>query len=211
MWDWFIGLGSLSVFLAVGALGLLFLLLSFFFSEHLEAIDPADGPEAGFDGGPSVFSLRTLSIFLTGLGGIGAIAQLRGARAAVSAPIGLLGGVVLAGIVYAFARYLYSQQSSSLVTMDEIIGQRAEVIVGIPVAGVGQVRCQVGEALVEKIARARSSDALPPGTPVRIEKLIGETLIVSLWQPLESVSDLFSTQLNDAQLAGPRQTESTDN
>jgi hypothetical protein len=41
--------------------------------------------------------------------------------------------------------------------------------------------------------------------------LIGETLIVSLWQPLESVSDLFSTQLNDAQLAGPRQTESTDN
>lgn len=209
MWEWLAGLSSLSIFLAIGALGFLFLLVSFFFSEYLEAIELGDGVEVEMEGGPSVFSLRTLSIFLTGLGGLGAMAQLRGASTALSVAVGLMGGAALAGVVYGFVLYLYRQQSSSLVATDELIGRAAEVIVGIPAAGVGQVRCQVGEMMMEKIARARDDSAIPAGTPVCIEEIVGQTAIVSPWKPLEAGRSLFPLPEAEAQTDAPGLPEST--
>jgi membrane protein implicated in regulation of membrane protease activity len=138
------------------------------------------------------------------------MAQLRGAGAALSAAVGVAGGVMLAGMVYAFVRYLYRQQSSSLVTTDELIGRRADVIVGIPAAGVGQVRCQVGESLVEKIARTRDGSALPPGAPVRIEEAAGEAVIVSPWQSLEAGRSLFPLSEAGPPSGVDRRSESTE-
>jgi membrane protein implicated in regulation of membrane protease activity len=189
MWEWLAGFISLPFFLGIGALGVLFLLLSFFFSEYLEAFELEEASDAS--GEPGLVSLRTVSIFVTGLGGLGAMAQLRGAGTAVSAGVGAAGGLALAGLVYAFARYLHSQQSSSLVEMTELIGLRAEVIVSIPGTGVGQIRCQVGETVVEKIARSLDGDAFPLNTPVRIEKVAGETVTVSRWRPMEAGRSLF--------------------
>ena len=214
MWQWMAGSGSLPIFLFIGAMGFLFLLLSFLFSEYLEAVELDEAPEleveAEMGGEPGVFSLRTLSIFLTGLGGLGAMAQLRGAGAAVSAAVGMTGGLVLAGLVYFFARYLYRQQSSSLVVTDELVGRRAEVIVSIPAAGVGQVRCRMGETLVEKIARSRDSDAIPPGAPVRIEEVTGETVVVSRWQPVEYGRSLFPLPEAGAPSGAPHQPDSVE-
>ncbi|HEX5081380.1 MAG TPA: hypothetical protein VFY40_05005, partial [Blastocatellia bacterium] len=67
MWEWLSNLSSLSVFLAVGALGFLFLLLSFLFGEFFEELDFDEGADPDLGDGPGVFSLRTLSIFITGL------------------------------------------------------------------------------------------------------------------------------------------------
>jgi hypothetical protein len=161
MWEWLSNLSSLSVFIAVCAMGFLFLLFSFLFGEFFEEFSADHGADHDLGDGPGVFSLRTLSIFITGLGGLGAIASLRGAGAAVSASVGLAGGVALAGAVYGFARYLYRQQSSSHVTAEELINRRAEVTVAIPAGGLGQVRCLVGETIAEKIARSRDGDAIP--------------------------------------------------
>jgi membrane protein implicated in regulation of membrane protease activity len=214
MWQWMDGSGSLPVFLALGAIGFLFLLFSFFFSEYLEAIELDDTPELEVEteagGEPGVFSLRTLSIFLTGLGGLGAIAQLRGADAAISAAVGLAGGLTLAGLVYFFARYLYRQQSSSLVVIDELIGQRAEVIVSIPANGVGQVRCQLGEAMVEKIARSMDGEVISLGAPVRIEGITGETAIVRRWRPMEYGRSLFPPPESCAPSDAPHQQNSVE-
>ncbi|HEY6402691.1 MAG TPA: hypothetical protein VI479_14840 [Blastocatellia bacterium] len=201
MWEWLSNLSSLSVFIAVGAMGFLFLLCSFLFGEFFEEFNADHGADHDLGDGPGVFSLRTLSIFITGLGGLGAIAALRGAGAAVSASVGLAGGAALAGAVYSFARYLYQQQSSSHVTAEELINRRAEVTVAIPAGGLGQVRCLVGETMVEKIARSRDGDAIPTGVAVRIDEVAGETAIVSPWESFERGRSLFSSPEPDARPA----------
>jgi hypothetical protein len=208
MWEWLSNLSSLSVFIAVGALGFLFLLFSFLFGEFFEDLDIGEDADQDLGDGPSVYSLRTLSIFITGLGGLGAIAELRGAGAAVSALAGLAGGVALAGAVYGFARYLYRQQSSSHVTADELIGRLAEVTVAIPAGGVGQARCLVGETMVEKIARSRDGGAVPLNAAVRIEEISGEVIVVSPWESFEAGRGLFSSPEPDARPASDRQHES---
>ena len=196
MWEWLSNLSSLSVFLAVGALGFLFVLFSFLFGEFFEEVDFDEGADLDLDDGPSIFSLRTLAVFITGLGGLGAIAELRGAGAMISAFVGLAGGAMLAGAVYGFALYLYRQQSSSHVTAEDLAGRRAEVTVAIPAGGVGQARCLVGETMVEKIARARDGGAIPLSAPVRVEEVVGETIVVSPWEsfnPGETGRSLFSS------------------
>jgi hypothetical protein len=201
MWEWLSNLSSLSVFIAVGALGFLFLLFSFLFGEFFEEFDFDDGADQDIGDGPSVFNLRTLSIFITGLGGLGAIAELRGAGAVVSVFIGLAGGVALAGAVYGFALYLYRQQSSSHITAEDLIGCRGELIVGIPAGGLGQARCLVGETMVEKIARSRDGGAIPTGAAVRIEEFAGEAVIVRPWESFEAGRGLFFSPEPDARPA----------
>jgi hypothetical protein len=50
--------------------------------------------------------------------------------------------------------------------------------VAIPENGLGQVRCSLGEGMVEKIARAQDGKAVPVNTSVRIESIVGETVLV---------------------------------
>jgi membrane protein implicated in regulation of membrane protease activity len=205
MWEWLSNLSSLSVFIAVGAMGFLFLLVSFLFGEFFEEFNADHDADHDLGGGPGVFSLRTLSIFTTGLGGLGAIAALRGAGAAVSAVVGLAGGVALAGAVYVFARFLYRQQSSSHVTTEELINRRAEVTVAISAGGLGQVRLLVGETMVEKIARSRDGEAIPAGVAVRIDDVAGETAAVSPWESFERGRGIFSSPEPDAWPARDRE------
>ncbi len=59
-----------------------------------------------------------------------------------------------------FARFLFGQQASSDVRSNDLVGQVARVVVAIPAGGVGQIRCRLGEELVDKIARARGGDSI---------------------------------------------------
>jgi hypothetical protein len=52
-------------------------------------------------------------------------------------------------------------------------------VIGIPAAGVGQVRCTLGEQLVDKIARSDNEQPIPENAVVRIEEVLGETVIVA--------------------------------
>jgi len=54
----------------------------------------------------------------------------------------------------------------------------ARVVVAIPAGGVGQVRCTIGEELVDKIARGREQEAIAENTPVVVEEVVGETVVV---------------------------------
>jgi hypothetical protein len=53
------------------------------------------------------------------------------------------------------------------------------VIVAIPAGGLGQVRCRIGDELVDRIARSRSGEAIAENSPVRVEEVLGETVVVS--------------------------------
>jgi hypothetical protein len=194
MWEWMTNLSSLAVFLAIGAAGFIFLLISFLFSELIGHLEFGGDIESDLShDGPGVLSLRTVSIFLTALGGLGALAKLQGYGTAVSSSVGLAGGTILAGIVYYYARFLFQQQASSIISSADLIGQRADVTVGIPANGSGQVRCLIGESMVDKIARAVDGSAIPFGAKVVIDEVSGESVIVSPWRALDEGRSLFSS------------------
>src|SRR5215208_2321048 len=101
-------MSALTVFLSVGAIGLIFLLFSFLFGEligelHLEADLDHDGP--GF------ISTRVISMFLTAFGVVGALSVSQGLSAVSGTAIGLASGLLMGGLVYLYARFLYSQQA----------------------------------------------------------------------------------------------------
>ena len=52
------------------------------------------------------------------------------------------------------------------------------MIVSIPAHGVGQIRCRIGEELVDKIAQSSDGSAIPENTSVQVETLLGETVVV---------------------------------
>ena len=84
-----------------------------------------------------------------------------------------------AWVIYMFARFLYGQQATSSLSATDVLGQSCRVTVAIPAGGLGQVRCRIGDELVDRIARSRSGEAIAENAPVRIEEVLGETVIVS--------------------------------
>ncbi len=169
-----------TVFLALAAAGFTVLLVSLVFGELFDHV--------GFDhdadhdlghGGPSFLSARVMSVFVTTFGGAGALATYYGLSPLPASLTGFLTGIFFASLIYTFARFLYGQQASSEVRGSELAGRHGRVIVAIPAGGVGQVRCQVGEDLVDKIARSSDGLALPENTGVVIVEMLGEMVVVS--------------------------------
>jgi membrane protein implicated in regulation of membrane protease activity len=166
-------LGTIWIFLAVGLVGFVFLIVSALFGEifeHFEGLDDA--------GGPGFFSTRVMAVFVTAFGGSGAIATYYGVPPMPASGVGLVTGGVFGGAIYFFARFLYGQQASSEMRAHDLVGQTARVVVAIPAGGVGQVRCRIGEELVDKIARTRDGGPLGEHVSVQVEDVLGETVIV---------------------------------
>lgn len=170
-------LTAFTVFLAIACVGFLFLLISLVFGgifDHFEW-----GADSGFDhGGPGFFSGRVIAVFITSFGSFGAIATHYGMSPFPASGAGFGGGVFFGGLIYLFARFLYGQQATSEVVTGDLVGQTARVVVAIPTSGIGQVRCRIGEELVDKIARTREGESIPEHTPVVIAEVLGETVIV---------------------------------
>jgi membrane protein implicated in regulation of membrane protease activity len=171
-------MNAFTVFLVIAGAGLLFLLVSLFFGEVFEHFDTSLDHDLDH-GGPSFFSPRVLSVFVTAFGGVGAIATHYGLSPVPASGLGFASGLVMSLLVLAFARFLYRQQASSEVRMSDLVGQHARVVVAIPPGGVGQVRCRIGEELVDKIARVRDGTTVPENAAVRVDEVLGETVIVS--------------------------------
>lgn len=170
-------LSAFSVFLAVAGVGFLFMMVSLLFGEVFEHFD--GGLDHDLDhGGPGFFSSRVIGVFVTAFGGFGAIATHYGLGALPASLVGLFSGVVFGGAVYLFARFLYGQQASSELRSQDLVGQSARVVVTIPQGGVGQIRCRLGEELVDKVARAGDNGAIPENTVVTVEEVLGEVVIV---------------------------------
>ena len=168
-------MSAFSVFLAIAAVGFLFLLVTLVFGEIFDFFEA----DHDFDhGGPGFFSSRIIAVFITAFGGFGAIGTEYGLSVAASSALGVGSGVVFGGLIYAFARFLYRQQASSEVRSSDLVGQTGRVVVGIPAGGLGQVRCRIGEEMIDKIARTDDGQPLPENTPVLVEQVLGETVIV---------------------------------
>jgi hypothetical protein len=173
-------LSAFAIFLAIAAVGFLFLIISLLFGEIFGHGDiGAHGGDVHGDAhGVGFLNLRVLSVFVTAFGGFGAIGVHLGYRTEIATAIGLVGGFIFGGIIYLFASFLYGQQASSGVGVGELVGRTGQISVAIPAGGLGQVRCALGENVVEKLARTVDGGAIPANTSVTIESIVGETVLV---------------------------------
>ena len=168
----------LMVFLAIAAIGFVFLLVSLVVGDIFDSF----GFDSGVDGaadGHGLLDSRVISVFITAFGGFGAIGIQMGLSIVASSILGLVGGVLLGGIVSLFARFLFKQQSSSSVATDQMIGRTARVTVAIAPGNLGQVSCRVGEERIEKLARSKDNLEIKAGATVRVEAIAGDSVIVS--------------------------------
>jgi hypothetical protein len=178
--EWFSQLSAFAMFVAIAGIGFLFLLVSLLAGELFEHVDIGHDLDGAADGGaPGLFSTRVLAVFVTAFGATGAIASYHGASALVASGAGLASGALFGGLILLFARFLYGQQASSEIRSGELLGRPARVVVAIPAGGVGQVRCRVGEELLDKIARAGDGGAIAENSPVRVDDVEGEIVVVS--------------------------------
>jgi membrane protein implicated in regulation of membrane protease activity len=139
--------------------------------------------DADHGGGPSVFSVRIMAAFVSAFGVGGVVARYYRLSHPASSGVGIVSGIVMAAVVYQFAKFLYSQQASSEVRMTSLVGQPAEVSVAIPQGGVGQVALTVAGERSEHIARAADGQAVPRGAAVVIIRLLGDSVVVQLADP----------------------------
>lgn len=176
--DFITQVSAFTVFLCIAALGFLFLLVSLVFGEVFEHL--GDGAfDHDFDhGGPSFFSVRILSVFVTAFGGFGAVGTHYGLPVLGASALGFCSGLFFASIIFAFARFLFSQQATTEVRSSDIVGQTARIVVSIPKGGVGQVRCRVGEELIDKMARSADGSPIPENAIVKVQDVLGEFVIV---------------------------------
>lgn len=172
-----VGFSAFVTFLAIAVFGFVFLVASSVFGDLFEHGDISHDVD-GHGGGASILSSRVLSVFVTAFGGFGAIGTHLGYGVGVSSAMGFGGGLVFGGVIYLFASFLYGQQASSHVRQDDLMGATAQVTVAIPKGGLGQVRFTVGGNAIEKIARSKDGEEIPANTLVKIEQVVGETVLV---------------------------------
>jgi membrane protein implicated in regulation of membrane protease activity len=173
-----LGIPAWTVFAGVAAIGFVTLVaapLTGGLLEHDAAVSAADGPDHD---GFGIFNSRVVGVFLAAFGGVGVVADYAELSPAGAAAAAVGGGFVCAWIVYRFGKFLYRQQASSEITDRNLILQSARVVVAIPPGGVGQVRCKVGEEIIDKIARTQDGTPLAENSIVYIEDIVGEVVTV---------------------------------
>lgn len=171
-------LNLLLLFAIIGGVGFVFLLISLVVGDLFEMVglDLSGGVDAGVDFG--LLDSRVIAVFITAFGGFGVIGAQMGFGAVGSSMIGLLGGVVFAAVVSVFGRFLVGQQASSTVTDNDLIGRAAQVTVAIKPGTVGQITAKIGDERVERVARAKDGTEIAVGSLVKVESVIGDSVIV---------------------------------
>jgi membrane protein implicated in regulation of membrane protease activity len=173
------------IYATIAFVGFVFLLVMLFVGELFGHDHDLGGHDGGIEhgdgdigGGPSVFSSRIMAAFVTAFGVGGVVARYYNLSHPASSGVGIATGAVMAGLVYQFAKILYSQQASSELQMTRIVGRSAEVTVAIPANGVGQVSLSVAGERTEHVARSTDGRAVARGTQVVVTALGGDAVVV---------------------------------
>jgi membrane protein implicated in regulation of membrane protease activity len=169
--------GLTLVFLAIGGIGFLFLLISLAVGDIFDAIGfHVDSNLDGNDFG--LLDSRVVSVFLTAFGGFGAIGAINAFNPFISSILGIVGGISFGAIVYYFGKLLFSQQSTSNIGNDDLIGRTGQVTVAIMPNQLGQVTFIVGEERFEKLARSADNSAIDIGVTVKVDSFAGDSILV---------------------------------
>jgi hypothetical protein len=172
--------------------GFLFAVVSAFlghlFGGHDAHVDVGTGghAEAGLEDsgvpGISIFSPTTICCFITAFGALGLIfTRIQATRSPwISAPLALVGAVLVAGVVVTvFGAIFKRTQSSSECHVGALVGVKATVITPIPVNGVGEIAYVQNGTRYTAPARDDNAQAVATGESVRIVRIVGPQFFVS--------------------------------
>jgi membrane protein implicated in regulation of membrane protease activity len=174
--------------LVVGLIFTLFsVLFGHFFGGHAGHMEGSGGHvEVGADSsdapGISIFSPTIIASFITAFGGFGLIfSQFHKTNPTeISAPLSLVGGLVVAAGMLVFLRSVFHHtQSSSESHVARLIGAEANVITPIPENGVGEIAYVVGGTRYSAPARAENNASVPTGKTVKITRIVGTQFYVT--------------------------------
>ena len=169
--------------------GLIFTLVSVtfghFFGHSGHVVGSGGHVEAGADSsdapGISLFSPTIIASFITAFGGFGLVfTQFHSTSPAeISAPLSLVGGLAVAGAMYAFLSMVFRHtQGSSESRVARLIGTEANVITPIPANGVGEIAYVVGDTRYTAPARTESGAAVANGQTIKITRIVGSQFYV---------------------------------
>lgn len=163
------------VFVILAVIGLVLLLISAFFGFFGDDIEAAPEVEGG---GPHFLSVRSIAVFLTAFGTVGAIARYYNLSVMLSSLWGVLAGAAMSGIYVLAMNLVRSQEASSLIESKDLIGLTGRVTVAIPPDGLGEVSCAVKAQLTRRLARSTNRQAIPEGALVKITDVQGDVVLV---------------------------------
>jgi membrane protein implicated in regulation of membrane protease activity len=183
------------VYSIIFGVGLVFTLVSavlghFFGGDHDVHSDIGTGghAEAGFEQtgmpGMAPFSPTTIASFVTAMGGLGMIFSSVPAteKVWISAPLSILGGLLIAaGVFFLFETFFRKLQSSSESRVAALLGQTATIITPIPANGVGEIAYVQAGTRYTAPARDEHGAAVANGQAVKIVRIVGTQFYV---QPL---------------------------
>jgi membrane protein implicated in regulation of membrane protease activity len=126
-------------------------------------------------GGTSLMPILLSFVAMFGIGGLFGtqVLELSGAQASI---VGVAFGAVGGAIAWGMFRFLYSSETASPFSQDDLIGRDAYVLVGIPRTAWGTISLEV-EGTTQQF-RATASEDIDRGVMVRIKGVAGNGLIV---------------------------------
>lgn len=157
----------MTVFLVVGAVGVLLLLVALVVGDVLDGA--LEGLSAGF------FSTEALAGFLGALGFGGAIALATTGSTTLAVVVGLVLGVLLGWLAARASKFLHGDGEGDTVRTTDVLEKIGSVVSAIPEGGFGVVSLSVGGHLTR--LNARSSAAVPAGTQVSVTQVISPTAV----------------------------------
>ena len=185
------------IYFGIGAFAFFFVVLSFLIGEvgdffHDIASPATDwmGDHLPFGGDhavefPRILNTGSMLGFIGGFGFGAALAMsTMNVNAIAGAGFGILGGIALGtslGFIYLGLR---SAHATSSYTESELKGMIGQVTEKVYAGSVGQVSCVVHDVRVWRTARSVDDKEIAIGTPVRVERVVGNILyVVSENQP----------------------------
>ena len=181
-------------YLVCFGVGLLFTIVSALMADVFGGHDVGGGhdgagghAEAGFDSndmpGFSPLSPTTIASFVTAFGGIGMVlSRIEATRSAwINLPLSLLGGFVIAALVFVLFRAIFRRtQGSSEAQVSKLAGTTATIITPIPANGVGEIAYVNGGSRYTAPARSVSGAEIANGQAVRITRIVGAQFYVEV-------------------------------
>ena len=146
----------------------------------LPDIDTGDIPsfDHGEVGLPSI-SPMSIASFVTAFGAFGLVSALMFEASAGTSLIFAVGGGLGVGVIAQLLFiYVFSPQTSSLRTQQDVIGSTAEVITAIPDGGIGQIALVARGSRATYSARTKPGQTLKQGDVVRVVELVGSIAFV---------------------------------
>ena len=158
----------MTVFLVLGAIGIVLLILFTLIDDHLGGIFDALG-------GGDWFSGAGLAGFLGALGFAGALTLSLTGSVTLAVVVGVLVGLALGALVAWALFKLRRTQDAGAPTSASLLGVEGTVVNAIPPDGYGEVKLTQGGHLVK--VNARASMALPVGQPVEVTDVLSPTAV----------------------------------